>query len=257
MKSFNQSLKPRQSKWNVTNLNTNELFRWINNRLDEYFSLRIQPSSKARLSRCRTNLFRERRIDCVFDVGANQGQFGQQIRNDGYTGRIISFEPTTAVAKLNDVISNDASWKAFNVALSDFEGLQEMFLSSNDLLSSSLLRPTEILNHLPVDFVGKAMVQVERLDSYLDDLGSENYLKLDVQGSELRVLKGAHKAIERFQVVEFESAIIPLYEAEADFWEICDFLKQANFDSVLMVPTHWDARGRLISLDSIFVRVDQ
>jgi len=132
-----------------------------------------------------------------------------------------------------------------------------MFLSSNDLLSSSLLRPTEILNHLPVDFVGKARVQVERLDSYLDDLGSENYLKLDVQGSELRVLKGAHKAIERFQVVEFESAIIPLYEAEADFWEICDFLKQANFDSVLMVPTHWDARGRLISLDSIFVRVDQ
>jgi len=184
------------------------------------------------------------------------GQFALLIRKDGYEGKIISFEPTEAMVRLEEQSLGDTSWESFNVALSDFEGQANMFLSSNDLLSSSLLRPTEILNQIPVSFVREAEVQVRKLDSYGESLGRRNYLKIDAQGGELKVLKGGICLLGRFQVVEFESSLQPLYEDEEDFLVISEFLVQAGFKPILIVPTYWDKAGRLMSLDSIFVRND-
>ena len=62
-------------------------------------------------------------IDTVLDVGANIGQFAQQLRDDlGYTNKIISFEPlSSAFELLKTNAGGDPNWEVFNIALGDTE----------------------------------------------------------------------------------------------------------------------------------------
>ena len=46
------------------------------------------------------NVLESRNIDCIFDVGANSGQYGYFLREIGYKGYIISFEPVSSVFEL-------------------------------------------------------------------------------------------------------------------------------------------------------------
>ena len=44
-----------------------------------------------------TNVLRKNKSDCILDVGANTGQYGESLRKLGYQGWIVSFEPVKAV----------------------------------------------------------------------------------------------------------------------------------------------------------------
>src|SRR5690242_4817270 len=63
-------------------------------------------------------------IDFVFDVGANRGQFAQQIRAAGFSGRIVSFEPLSdAHEKLRQAATRDVLWSVHDrCALGDSDG---------------------------------------------------------------------------------------------------------------------------------------
>lgn len=53
------------------------------------------------------------RIEVVLDVGANDGDFGRKIRDEGYRGRIASLEPNPAAyERLCGAIVNDPLWEA-------------------------------------------------------------------------------------------------------------------------------------------------
>jgi len=57
-------------------------------------------------------------IDCVWDVGANVGQYGVELRLLGYNGLIISFEPDQSnFEKLKSRSKRDSKWLAMNFAL--------------------------------------------------------------------------------------------------------------------------------------------
>ncbi len=235
-------------------MQNSSLFRQINDALEKRFGLRIQPSAETRLARCRNYILSKYQVDCLFDVGANKGQYAQRIRRGGFTESIISFEPTRVFKDLINQMSGDEKWSGFQVALSDFTGRNSMFISSNEALSSSLLRPAGILAEFDIDFSHQIEVEVRELDSFSDYLGEQNYLKLDVQGNEHFVLKGATSVLDSFCAVEFESALTPLYERESRFWELGSFLVNRGFRPEIVTPTHWSREGTLISLDAIFVK---
>src|SRR5258705_7865509 len=68
----------------------------------------------------RMKLFRHYGINLVFDVGANIGQYGSELRSHGYAGRIISFEPlTSALGQLRDSAKDDSAWQIVPLALGD------------------------------------------------------------------------------------------------------------------------------------------
>ena len=230
---------------------------FINNALEDLFGLRIQPSADSRLNSVRKKIFLERKTKFVIDVGANQGQYGKKIRLQGYKEKITSFEPTSKFIELEKNTHEENNWDIIHKGLGNFVGKTEINISSNDGLSSSLKEPKEILNQgFGITFSNKEVVDIITLDSFLENKDLNNlYLKLDVQGSEMEVLQGALKSLKRISVVEFESALIQLYQGESNHYEIANLLLENGFKPRQLVATHWSESGETISLDAIFERV--
>ena len=85
----------------------------------------------------RAVLICERGVDLVLDVGANDGPFARQLREAGYGGRIVSFEPqTVAYAALRSAAATDALWECRNVAVGVDEGEVVLNIAANSSSSS-------------------------------------------------------------------------------------------------------------------------
>lgn len=195
----------------------------------------------------------------VLDVGANVGQFAELARDLGFRGKIVSFEPgAAAFALLRDRAerSND-SWIARNVALSDRAGQAKLNVSENSV-SSSLLN----VQGLHLDAAPKSVtayteeVVVATLDDQVAELGTESpyFLKLDVQGLELAVLRGAKTALSRTGAVRVEVSFRPLYEGQSRWLEVCDHIQSHGFVVEYVEPGYEDKSGRMLQADFLFVR---
>ena len=229
-----------------------KLFERVNNFTDARFGRRFQPSPEARLRKVRNRLIQEFNCESIIDVGANAGQWATGVRDLGYSGKIFSFEPSDAFASLQVNSKYDSSWFIEKIALSNYTGVSQFYVSTNSNLSSSMLKPSGILHqNFGFGFVTPIEVKVKRLDS-IDFNGKNLYLKIDVQGSEYEVISGAVGLIPNVSVIEFESSTIQLYENEKNHYSIANLLIDYGFTPRQIVVTHWDANLATVSLDSIF-----
>ena len=208
----------------------------------------------------RAQVLAERGIGVVVDAGANTGQFATRVREDGFRGRIVSFEPLgPAFQELTHNAASDALWDVRRLALGDRDGSTEMNVAGN-LLSSSLLpmRRQHVLGAPESAYVGVERVATARLDSLRDELfgrGERLLLKLDVQGFELQVLRGAEETLAQVEAVESELSLVPLYEGQALFPELHGYLDDRGFDLVTLEHLFSDpSTGKLLQLDGLFVR---
>jgi hypothetical protein len=74
-------------------------------------------------------------INVVFDIGANEGQFAREIRQHGYRGKIISFEPLTSARKNLIIFSErDPDWQVHEQsAIGDQDGQIEIHIAGNSV----------------------------------------------------------------------------------------------------------------------------
>jgi FkbM family methyltransferase len=195
----------------------------------------------------------------VFDVGANTGQFAQELRHLGYRRRIVSFEPLTqAFAELRRNAEGDPLWEAEKAAIGARDGTTEICVSGNLLSSSILAMLPRHLEAAPQSaFVGKEQVQIRTLDSIVGERrceGEKIFLKIDTQGYEKAVLEGARTILCCVAAVMMEMSLTPLYEGETLFPDMLRHMRDRGFVLVRVETAFADpASGEILQVNGYFV----
>jgi FkbM family methyltransferase len=204
-------------------------------------------------------------IDCIFDVGANEGQYAQMLRDKvNYKGIIISFEPIPSAAdKIRKLSKNDPLWLVDECALSDTVGTQEFNIMSSSQFSS-LRTPshdgTELFkNHNRIE--RKVTVKTKTLDAAYDEFQkslnfNRPFLKMDTQGFDAEVVKSGKGSLCKFWGLQSELAIKKLYNDSLDFREAITLYEKLGFTLSSFVPNNEGHFPILIETDCIMIRTD-
>lgn len=209
-----------------------------------------------------TSSFHHFEIDLVLDVGANQGQFATGIREGGFKGKIISFEPlTSAFERLSRASQRDENWETYSrCAIGDQDGQTTINIAGNSASSSILPMLQSHISAAPhTAYIGQEAVSLLRLDSitpsYFKDY-KKPFLKIDTQGFEWQVLDGCMKSLPQIQGVLVEMTLTPLYDSQRLWEDILLRMKNAGFTLWALQPGFTDlVNGRTYQVDGIFYRL--
>lgn len=222
---------------------------------------RLTPSSNPTFQLLST--LRHINANLVFDVGANIGQFAQELRSVGYAGEIVSFEPlTSAHCVLSRTSEFDEHWSVHDrAAVGDHDGEVEINVSGNSV-SSSILPMLDAHTSAAVGsaYVAKELTHILRLDSvahqYLKP-DSRCFIKIDTQGFEWQVLDGAAETMKKAHGVLVELSLVLLYEGQRLWLDVIDRLSSDGFTLWAIQRGFTDpGNGRSLQVNAIFVRND-
>jgi FkbM family methyltransferase len=221
---------------------------------------KYNPATSEELRRIK--LFEHYKVDLVFDIGANKGQYATGIMDAGYKNKIVSFEPLSSAHSVIDSLSKSyGNWTiAQRCAIGSRNEEIEINISANSVSSTLLNMLDTHLDGAPESkIIGKEKVKVYPLDEIAPELIRESkniFLKIDVQGFEQEVLKGAQKMLEKAKGVEMEISLVPLYQDQN--WllaEILKYMTDKGFTLVSIVPAFTDHKtGKVLQCNGIFFR---
>ena len=211
------------------------------------------------------DILRSRGINCVIDVGANRGQFALLVRKLGYQGRIVSIEPgSEAFRTLEALAASDKEWLVLRMALGSKPGKAKLHITSSDNLSSLLPQTTYAHIYFPdaSQVVQTEEVSMSTLALLFDELvrgipEPRVLLKVDTQGYDFYVLKGAEPVLPRISALHIEVAFVPLYSGVPSWHEIISWCEGQGFGLYGLFPVLRDPNGHLVEADAILVRIQE
>lgn len=207
-------------------------------------------------------VFEKLKINCVIDVGANVGAYGAMLRRTGYEGRIISLEPVADVYdRLVRKAAHDKSWHTLQVACGSRN--EAAAINVFDVsLHNSLLPPSENMSaNIESTYVERTEnVTVKRLDSMFEEFVAglaepRVFLKIDTQGFDLEVVKGAGVCMQRISAMQSEVSVIPLYEGVPDYIEALSVYRKLGFEPTGFFPIlNSPTSHHLVEFDAVLTR---
>jgi FkbM family methyltransferase len=221
------------------------------------------PSDWTRARNILQEILRRKEINCVIDAGANEGQFGQELRMFGYQGRIVSFEPVRKTFEILDRVrkENPGEWLARNKALASSSGSAEINVCEGSDFSSFLTPLEGSIDRFPSIRVERTeRVEMVRLDEVFDECIQEIdqprvFLKMDTQGYNLEVIRGAARVIHQISALQAEVSFKPIYATMSTFEDTLPALLELGFDVFDFIPVSRDSRGLgIIEMDCVMTR---
>jgi FkbM family methyltransferase len=206
-------------------------------------------------------VFERYAIDTVLDVGANTGQYRDFLRTEvGFQGVIHSFEPLSSLAPaLRARSQTDPRWHVHAFALGDKEQVLELNVAASDVFSSFLAPSPELDSafHQHTGLVRREPVRVRRLDDLLPELDIADvarvYLKVDTQGFDMDVLRGARALLRSIKALQFELPIRGVYDGAPHYLANLRQLNEWGFEISSLFPIVVDRNAQAVELDCVMV----
>jgi FkbM family methyltransferase len=234
------------------------------NQLASKFGYTIFPTWRLESFELATHLskvFERYEVTTVFDVGANAGQYHDFLREQvGFAGKIYSFEPLPDLAtalKLRQ--ADDPLWEIHNCGLGSSNGELTLNVMARRTFSS-FRQPAS--DNCP-DFsasntvVDRVKVPVRRLDDLFprEDLKRQScYLKVDTQGFDLEVLRGAPELLKLTKALQFELAVQHLYSEVPSYKDMLGIVEGMGFSLSGLFPVCQDSDFRAVEFDCVMVK---
>lgn len=178
--------------------------------------------------------------ETIIDIGSNKGQFILLIEKIYPNKNIYSFEP------IKEMINKQKKFFAYknniifhNVALGSSTTLKE-FLITTRMDSSSFLKIVSDKNKSKnYDIVENRNIQINTLDNLLinEKISHPVLIKIDVQGYELEVLRGANNLLKKTDYLLLEVSKNEMYQNQPIEKVIVEYLKNLNFD--ILKSNNW------------------
>jgi len=180
---------------------------------------------------------KENEIDFIFDIGANEGQFIKELRYYGYKDDVLSFEPyLEAHSRLMLNSAKDKKWNVYKpIAIGNKNSSNFMNISKNSVSSSILKIKKEHIDNAPEsEIVNQQSIIEKKLENIFNELdlnlnNKKLFLKIDTQGYEFEVLKGAERILTQFKGVLVEVSLVELYEGQKNWLQIVEFMRTNGF----------------------------
>ena len=197
----------------------------------------------------------------IFDVGAHRGESAKKYKIFFKNAEIFSFEPFDQSFNVLKRL-NITKFKPFNIGLSDKKSL-ENFSINKASETNSLLRLSGNAKHVWGNNFGLSQIDIKQFNfNTLDEFCKENFvnyidfLKLDVQGAEFKVLKGAHKSLmeKKIKVIQLEVIISKTYVGQKSLAYYINLLEGYGYKLIVLSDCTF-VNGELVQTDLFFKSV--
>lgn len=144
----------------------------------------------------------------VFDVGANTGKYALTVKDITSNANIYAFEPHPINYKELEIIGNKHGINTYNLGLGEKLGVLKLYdyVIKDGSPRASIYE--EVIKHMYGSDSISHEIQISTVDDFVSNhnINYINLLKIDVEGHELSVIKGARKSIENniIEVIQFE-----------------------------------------------------
>lgn len=231
----------------------------IINKFLSLIGLRIVSKKTSIFENVVQNLFIDKNNLVIFDVGGHHGQSIEKYLSFFEKPLIHTFEPNIDSFTILNARFNSKNIIKNNFALSDKNSINNFYQSKKTDTSSILefeegLPDNDKIRGLETQKVD--IIKVMKLDDYVikNNINKINFLKIDVQGTELLVLKGAIKTLEERKIsfIQFEFINKKVYKGQHTFFEYLEFLEGLNYELYSLGDISYVDGKSLNQMDLIF-----
>ncbi len=194
----------------------------------------------------------------IFDVGSHAGNTVKKYRSVFPNSQIFAFEPTeSSYKKLINQFDNDKKINVSLLGLSNKADKMTFYISESDNLNS-FKEPNERAWGFEKGEVTQE--DTNTLDNFceMNNIKHIDILKLDVQGSELDVLRGSQLFLSESKIglIYVEWQVVPLYEDHPRYFKLGEYLGKYGYEFFNLYNINEATSGQLRWGDSIYINTD-